>query len=130
MSDQRHQYVALRLEVALDGLKYSPSIAAFFDNSKLQDELLKFYATNGPTCITFVVDKLNEESRQHKLRFQPGAPKTGSDTRCPRTKTSRPSLSLLQSVLLLSCALFLCGYSSVCREMRAFTCGQSSNLQV
>jgi hypothetical protein len=81
MSDQRHQYVALRLEVALDGLKYSPSIAAFFDNHKVQDELLKFYSTSGPGCVTFMVDLVEEETKKHQLNFHPGVPKTGPKTR-------------------------------------------------
>jgi hypothetical protein len=76
MSDQRHQYVAERLGAALDGIKYSPSIVSVFDNAKVQEELAKFYAANGPPCIAFVVDRVDETSQQHKLSFHSGAPKT------------------------------------------------------
>ena len=82
MSDPRHQYVAVRLEAALDGIKYSPSIVSVFDNAKVQEELAKFYAANGPPCIAFTVDRTpDEETQQHKLSFYSGAPKSKPDTR-------------------------------------------------
>ena len=80
MSDQRNQYVAQRLEVALDGVKYNPSVGAFFDNIKVQDELAKFYAADGPSCITFVVDRIDAEGKHHKLYFYPGSPKVAPET--------------------------------------------------
>ena len=81
MSDPRHQYVAVRLEAALDGIKYSPSIVSVFDNAKVQEELAKFYAANGPPCIAFTVDRTpDEETQQHKLSFYSGAPKSKPDT--------------------------------------------------
>ena len=80
MSDQRNQYVAQRLEVALEGVKYNPSVGAFFDNIKVQDELAKFYAADGPSCITFVVDRIDAEGKHHKLYFHPGSPKVAPET--------------------------------------------------
>ena len=89
MSDQRHQYVAQRLDVALDGVKYSPSIAAFFDNNKVQEELARFYSSDGPECITFLVERLDDDSLHHKLTFHAGAPKTSPATRWTRARALR-----------------------------------------
>ena len=110
MSDQRHQYVAQRLDVALDGIKYSPSIAAFFDNNKVQEELARFYSSDGPECITFLVEKLEDDSPQHKLTFHSGAPKASPSTTrylaCPSLQPDANSNTRSQPPLTVffSCA--------------------------
>ena len=105
MSDPRHQYVALRLEVALEGITYVPSVAAVLDIKMVQDELVRFYSVDGPRCVTFTVDKKEEDSPQHKLNFHPGVPKTGHTTRC--------SCAHLQFVCVCVCVCsYLC--MSVC----------------
>lgn len=39
MSDSRLQYVAMRLEAALDGYLYHPAVSTFFDNAKVSQEV-------------------------------------------------------------------------------------------
>ena len=80
--DLRHQYIADRLEVALEGVKpYSPSITAILHDKRVQAELVIFYSAKGPACITFLVDKEDEEGKKHKVNFYAGTPKA-----CPRTR--------------------------------------------
>jgi len=81
MFDPRHQYVALRLEVALDGIRYTPSVAAVLDIKMVQDELVKFYSVDGPGCVSFTLDRKEKDGPQHKLNFHLGAPKTSPATR-------------------------------------------------
>jgi len=114
MSDQRHQYVAQRLDVALDGVKYSPSIAAFFENNKVQEELARFYSSDGPECITFLVERPEDDGSHHKLTFHAGAPKTSPATRwracgvlVPRVtqqRTDRPAPRNVNARVRLTCA--------------------------
>ncbi|KAJ1489267.1 dynein heavy chain, N-terminal region 1-domain-containing protein [Baffinella frigidus] len=79
MTDPRLQYVAQRLEVALDGYVYTPSVPKFLENTRVCDDVLALFQKDGPQAIIFYCrtepvagekgrfDNTPDNQKRHKL---------------------------------------------------------------
>jgi hypothetical protein len=53
MSDPRIHYIARRLEIALEGINYYPSVSTLFEDFRVLQEVSEIFKATGAQCVAF-----------------------------------------------------------------------------